>query len=353
MNPLNLKYCPCTLAEGFNTYSPSALRNMFFGKKVSHILDLDPPDISEEVAEKFRQNSKTISISGTQFKQSLVLEKNKLRLTQQGERGQYILKPIPIRPPFGRAEELPANEHLTMQIAKQVFNINTAECALIFFRNGEPAFITRRFDYNDDGASPDKVGVKVAQEDFASLSGFARGKDGEDYKNQGSYEDIARIMKKYTTAYLVEVEKFFERVLFNYLFSNGDAHLKNFSLSQTPGGDYILSPAYDLINTRVHIPSDSFFALRDGLFSADYSTESFKAPGFHAFDDFYEFGRKVGIMDSRITKILGKYRTESKEASDLIRSSFLTAEIKELYKSHYVDRLQMLNHSFSKRTKLD
>ena len=63
MNPSNLKYCPCTLAEGFNTYSPSALRNMFFGKKVSHILDFDPPDVSEEVAEKFRQNSKTISIS--------------------------------------------------------------------------------------------------------------------------------------------------------------------------------------------------------------------------------------------------------------------------------------------------
>ncbi len=88
MNSIDLKYCPCTLAEGFNTYSPSALRNMFFGKKVSHVLDFDPPDASEEVAEKFRQNSKTISISGAQFKQSLILEKNKLRLTQPGESGQ-------------------------------------------------------------------------------------------------------------------------------------------------------------------------------------------------------------------------------------------------------------------------
>lgn len=335
MNSIELKYCPCTLAEGFTTYSPSALRNMFFGKKVSHILDFDPPDVSEEVAEKFRQNSKTISISGAQFKQSLILEKNKLRLTQPGENGQYILKPVPIRPPFGKAEEIPANEHLTMQIAKQVYGINTAECALIFFKNGEPAYITKRFDYNDEG-------VKIAQEDFASLSGFARGREGEEYKNQGSYEDIASVMKRHVGAYAVEVEKYFERIVFNYLFSNGDAHLKNFSLSQTPSGDYVLSPAYDLIDTRMHIPSDSFFALKDGLFSGDYSTESFKVLGFFAYDDFYEFGMKIGLLESRIRKILDKYRHDSRETSDLIRRSFLKAEVKELYKSHYIDRLMML-----------
>ena len=342
MNPSDLKYCPCTLAEGFNTYSPSALRNMFFGKKVSHVLDFDPPDVSEEVAEKFRQNSKTISISGAQFKQSLVLEKNKLRLTQPGESGQYILKPVPIRPPFGKPEELPANEHLTMQIAKQVYGINTAECALIFFKNGEPAYITKRFDYNSDG-------LKIAQEDFASLSGLARDKDGEEYKNHGSYEDIARVMKRHVGAYAVEAEKYYERIVFNYLFNNGDAHLKNFSLSQTQSGDYVLSPAYDMINTRIHIVSDSFFALRDGLFSWDYSTKSFKVLGFYAYDDFYEFGIKIGLMESRVGKILGKYRTESKETSDLICKSYLTTEVKEIYMLHYSDRLKMLNNSFAKK----
>lgn len=342
MNPLDLKYCPCTLADGFNTYSPSALRNMFFGRKVSHILDFDPPAVSEEVAEKFRQNSKTISISGVQFKQSLILEKNKLRLTQSEEKGQYILKPVPIHPPFGKPEELPANEHLTMQIAKQVYGINTAECALIFFKNGEPAYITKRFDY-------DEKGQKIAQEDFASLSGFARGKDGEDYRHQGSHEDVAMVMKKYITAYLVEAEKYFERVLFNYLFSNGDAHLKNFSLSQTPGGDYILSPAYDLIDTRVHIPSDSFFALRGGLFPNNYYTESFKVLGFYAYDDFFEFGVKIGLMESRIKKVLDKYRSENNETKDFLGRSFLSAEVKTLYGDHYADRLRMLNNSYMKK----
>ena len=150
-------------------------------------------------------------------------------------------------------------------------------------------------------------------------------------------------------AYAVEIEKYLERVVFNYLFSNGDAHLKNFSLSQTPSSDYVLSPAYDMINTRIHIASDSFFALSDGLFSNDYDTESFKALGFYAYDDFYEFGVKIGVMESRARKVLDKYRTESKDANGLIQRSFLSTNAKQLFQSHYMDRVKMLNNSYAKK----
>lgn len=53
-----LKYCPGTLAEGFTTYSQSCLRNVFNGKKVSHVLPYDPPQQNEEVAEQFMANTK-------------------------------------------------------------------------------------------------------------------------------------------------------------------------------------------------------------------------------------------------------------------------------------------------------
>jgi serine/threonine-protein kinase HipA len=334
-----IKYCPCTLSEGFNTYSPAGFRLLFNRKKVSHILEFNAPKIDEEVAEKLRQNSKTISISGVQFKQSLVLENNKLRLTEHGESGEYILKPIPFRPPFGKEEELPANEHLTMQIASQVYGISTAICALVFFKNGEPAYLTKRFDYAKNGS-------KIAQEDFASITGRSKEKDGIIYRNSGSYEDVARQMKKYVAAYAVEIEKYFERIIFNYLFSNGDAHLKNFSLQQTQQGDYLLSPAYDLINTTLHIPTDSFFALDDGLFSDDYETESFNILGFYAYDDFYEFGLRIGMLENRVKKIIDKYRIKNNNTLNLIEHSFLSRSAKELYKNHYLDRLKMLNNSF-------
>ena len=337
MNLADIKYCPSTLAEGHSAYSAAALRNLFNGRKVSHILEFDAPNVNEEVAEMLRQNSKNISISGAQFKQSLLLEKNKLRLTQPGEYGQYILKPIPFNPPFAKEEELPANEHLTMQIAKQAYGITIAECALIFFKNGEPAYITKRFDYNADGN-------KIAQEDFASLTGISKEKDGENFRSNGSYEDIAKAMKKYVSAYQIEIEKYYERMIFNYLFSNGDAHLKNFSLQQTESGDYLLSPAYDLIDTSIHIPADSFFALNDGLFSDAYKTESYNELGFYAYDDFYEFGIKIGVMESRVKKIMDKYRNENNVARKLIAHSFLSNEIKTLYYNHYLDRLKMLNN---------
>lgn len=64
---------------------------------------------------------------------------------------------------------------------------------------------------------------------------------------------MADIIKQYVSASSVEVLKFFRLVIFNFLFSNGDAHAKNFSLLETPSGDFILAPAYDLLNTRLHI----------------------------------------------------------------------------------------------------
>lgn len=341
MNLEELKYCPSTLAERFTTYSPAAIRNMFYGKKVSHILEFNPPEMDDEVAELFRQNSKIISISGVQFKQSFILEKNKLRLSKETETGLYILKPIPPRQPFRNVKELPANEHLTMQIAKQAYNIKTAESALLFFKNGEPAYITKRFDIGEDGS-------KVAQEDFATLSGRSKEIDGKYYKTKGSYEDVAQVMKKYISAYIPEIEKYFQLIIFNYLFSNEDAHLKNFSLRQTSEGDYVLSPAYDLTNTIIHIPDDSFLALEDGLFSNSYETESFKVLGYYAYDDFYEFGIKIGVRKNRVVGIMDKFRAENHKVHEMIKRSFLSEPVKVLYRKQYLERLKMLNTSFSR-----
>ncbi|WP_308993790.1 HipA domain-containing protein [Mariniflexile litorale] len=97
---------------------------------------------------------------------------------------------------------MPANEYLTMQIAQQIFRIETAENALRFFKNGDPAYITKRFDLKEDGS-------KRAQEDFATLAGRAPQTHGEDFKY--------------------------------------------FSLIETPLGDYRLNPVYDLLNSRIHI----------------------------------------------------------------------------------------------------
>jgi serine/threonine-protein kinase HipA len=327
-----IKTCPGTLAEGFFSYSPGCLRRMFNGKKVPHLLQYDTPSHDEEVAREFMDNRKRISISGVQEKLSMLLEKNVLRLTLEGEQGTYILKPIPrdIRNP----EQVPANEHLTMQIARQVFGINTAENAMIFFQDGTPAYITRRFDVKEDG-------TKRGKEDFASLAGKSSDNSGPNFKYDYSYEEMGALIRRYVPAWRIEIEKFYTIVLFNYLFSNGDAHLKNFALLESDTGDYLLSPAYDLINTRIHV-DDTDFALDKGLFIDTYRSDGFQKTGHATFPDFVEFGKRVGVNEPRIQKISAPFLVNQPLVDNLIHNSFLNEKSKRAYLLHYQTRLNQL-----------
>lgn len=332
MNVSEIKYCPGTLAKGFNTYSKTCLKRVFNGKKVSHVLPYNPPQFSEEDTQKFIENRKRISISGVQEKLSLILDKNKLRLTNEGEKGNYILKPIP--KDLKNVDQVPANEHLTMQIARQVYGINTAENALIFFKNGEPAYITKRFDVKNDG-------TKWGKEDFASLAGKTSENTGTNFKYEYSYEQLAKLVKKFVPAYLVELEKLFSIIVFNYLFSNGDAHLKNFSILETISGDYILSPAYDLINTRIHV-DDTDFALDGGLFKDNFKSEKMKNNGHAGLKDFHEFANRLEIKKTRRDKLLKAFLEKQLMVEKLIRQSFLNDKTKRAYLLHYQTKRNQL-----------
>ncbi len=334
-----IEYCPGTLAEGFDTYSPTCLKRLFNGKKVSHILPYNPPHVSEEDAEKFQQNRKRLSISGVQEKVSLLLDKSTLRLTDEGKQGTYILKPIPRD--LRKVDQVPANEHLTMQIARQVFNIHTAENALIFFKNGDPAYITKRFDVTEDG-------LKIGKEDFATLAGKSAETAGSNFKYEFSYEEMVELVHRYIPAAMVELEKFFSLILFNYLICNGDAHLKNYAVIESKQGDYILSPAYDLINTSLHV-DDTAMALNDYLFKGEYTTESYEANGFFAYDDFYEFGKKIGLVEKRMIKILDTFRSNRQIVQSFIKRSYLHDEMKKAYLNSYLDKLKALNYSMANR----
>lgn len=321
MNLEEIRYCPGTLADGYSTYSPSCIRNMFNGKRVSHILPYDQPENNEQVKEQFMENRKRISISGVQEKLSFLLEKNSLRLTKEGEQGTYILKPIPRD--LKKVDQVPANEHLTMQIAKQVYGVNTAENAMIFFKNGSPAYITKRFDVKDEKN-------KWGKEDFASLAGKTQDNAGPNFKYDYSYEEAGLLLQKYVSAWRVEIEKYFSLVVFNFLFSNGDAHLKNFSLLESSKGDYFLSPAYDLVNTRLHV-DDTDFALEKGLFADDFKSEQYKKFGHPSKSDFSEFAKRIGVIESRFAKLIDPFLERQPFVEKLINHSFLSDANKRAY----------------------
>ena len=325
MNLKDIHRCPSTLKEGHHSYSTNALKRVFKGRKVSHVLPYRSPAANDVADILFKENRMRISISGVQEKFSVLLEKNKLRLTKYGEQGDYILKPIPN---IGKnSDMMPANEHLTMQIAQQVYSIETAENALIFFSNGKPAYITKRFDV-------DAEGNKRAQEDFASIAQRTPQTHGENYKYLGNYFELLELLKKYVPAYNVEAPKLFKLILFNYLFSNGDAHFKNFSLVQTEFGDYKLSPAYDLLNSRMHI-SDNDFALEEGLLPATYAKGK-------VHEQFYTLGELAGINAKSINGIFSLLSSKKTEVQSLISRSFLSESLKINYEQSYLTRLNKL-----------
>ena len=333
MSLQEIKYCPSTLQPGFATYSAAAQQALFGSrsKKVAHILPFGSPGNSEFTRE-YNDERKRISISGVQEKYSLQLQKNSLLLTDTG--GTHILKPVPMER-LARVNDLPANEHVSMQIARQVYGIKTAACGMIFFDNGSPAYFTRRFDYKPDGDG------KYQVEDFATLLAKTPEREGNSFKYNACYLDIAKQIKRHVAAAPVALLDFFRLVVFNYLIANGDAHLKNFSLMETGQGDFLLAPAYDLLCTALHI-DDAPLALHDGLYDGDHNEKGFSTFGTYTRASFVAFAEMAGINPTLAGNVVNELMQGTAAAIELVERSFLSDESKQKYTAILKDRHRCL-----------
>ena len=130
-------------------------------------------------------------------------------------------------------------------------------------------------------------------------------------------------------------------VIFNFLFSNGDAHLKNFGLLETAHGDFILSPAYDLLNTRIHV-SDADFALKKALFADGSRSVLWQRTGHPVKADFYRFGEVIGIAPKRIEKLLAPFLARQEKVTQLTANSFLGEPVKHAYLNYYYQKINLL-----------
>ena len=332
MNPTDINICPSLLTEGHHSYSPAALNRLLEGMPISHILDFDSPTSVNTDGREAIRNIGRLSLSGAQPKFGLIIGKDgRLRYSQEEEQSTYILKPRPTGYQIINHDYCAANENLTMQMASQVYGIETAANGLCFFRDGQMAYITRRFDVH--------AGGKYAQEDFASLMGLTKANGGSDFKyNNGSYEECAYIIRKYVKSAPVDILRFFKIILFNFITLNDDAHLKNFSLVSN-GREYHLSPAYDLVNTSLQIYTPRIFALDNGLFQEGmHLTDTRQVSA----DDFIELGRRIGLPEKLVIQELKRFSTPSEKADALIERSFLSDNLKQLYRSGYHYRQSMI-----------
>lgn len=322
--------CHCCLKETENDFCRSCSQRLFSKANFSAMLKFTLPSIVQGT----NQNTRRISISGAQAKYSLRIVSKELEPTDNN--GTYILKPA-TNMQFRLFADMPANEHITMQMAKQIFKLNVAESALLRFTTGEYTYLTKRFDIRNDGS-------KILQEDLAQTAGLSSDANGSNFKYESlSYEEIAYILKQHVSASPIAIEQFFKVLLFNYLVCNGDAHIKNFSIySPHQDGVYELTPAYDLINTSLH--ADDFRTALD-LFKDEenYNGKFFKDNGFYGASDFLEFARRIGIVEKRAQKFILDITAHIPEMDEMLDKSFLSDEAKVLYKERIRDRAKALS----------
>lgn len=234
---MNCFFCYKPLADGEVDYHKSCARKIFESTTVP-VLPYTRANIKELAREIV---SASTTVTGAQAKLSLDITRGHAgepqRFTIVGLWGRFILKPQ-----TDRFANLPENEDLTMHLAEAA-GIKTVPHSLIRFADGELCYITHRVDRT-------KNGDKIAMEDMCQLSERLT----ED-KYKGSYERIAKLIKQYSAAPLLDVVNFWEVVVFSWLTGNADMHLKNFSLYR-PADNYMLTPAYDLLSTSIVMPED-------------------------------------------------------------------------------------------------
>ncbi len=164
-------------------------------------------------------------------------------------------------------EDLPTivqNEHLSLSLARELLGedaVTRARLAKLRDIDGI-ALLVERFDRDGE--------ERLRLEDFAQILSRPRGRTFEG-KYDGSYEEAADVVVRYSARGRIDLDRFFRLVVFNLVLGNADAHLKNFSLLERPEG-LRLSPAYDLINTLAYPVYDRITALSIGGRKREFDT---------------------------------------------------------------------------------
>ena len=286
-------------------FHPGCARK-FFGIETAPILPYTRDNMSELAHQVIRTSA---SVTGVQAKMSLDVNrggKNEpAKFTIVGLWGKYIFKPQ-----SGKYPCLPELEDLTMKMAEAA-HIRTARHTLIRLADGELGYLTLRMDRGRNGK-------KISMLDMCQLTNRLT-----EHKYYGTYMQLAETIKKYSSAPMLDVQRFWEIVLFSWMTGNSDMHCKNFSLLDSGNGEYVLSPAYDLLAVLLADPQDT-----------EEMAMSFMVGGNkNGFDrnTFITAFTQSGIPAAVANKMIERMKSFLPKWKELISQSFLPEEMKMDY----------------------
>jgi serine/threonine-protein kinase HipA len=182
----------------------------------------------------------------------------------------------------------------------------------------ETALVVTRFDRTP-------TGEKLRAEDFAQVLAKPRGQNYAG-KYDSSYEEVANVIKEYSSRPEVDLARLFRRLVVFALVANADAHLKNFTLLERPEG-LRLSPIYDVVNVGIYGGFDQNLAL--AIAGDRVPLERVTQPLLAAF------GLRIGLSDRAIAGIFRDLKTKVRQAEKVL--AVPAAEGPEGFISRYVE----------------
>lgn len=314
---MNCLCCGKPLSTPDETGWHKACIKRFFGTTKLPEIEIDDKTLNLLATET---TNKGFTVPGVQKKLSLhlVSDSRKPRLTLVNYPTGYILKPQ-----VAEFEALPESEQLIMTMADMA-GISTVTHALIK-GNAGLAYITKRVDRN---LTDDKIEM-LAMEDFCQLDLRLT----ED-KYRGSYERCAKIIKQYSSRVGIDMAEFYIRLVFCFIVGNSDMHLKNFSLIETAegSGEYVLSPAYDLLPVNANMPADKEqFAL-----AMNGKKLNIRKGDFLKFADTCDISRQTAEkLIENLVKLTPKWLS-------MCEKSLLPDELKDRLKKIIIERTEVL-----------
>ncbi len=285
----------------------------FFGMQNAPDLPYSLNDLDALAAQVIKSQT---TLTGVQAKLSLHLDRHEgsRRLTIVGLWGDYIFKPQ-----TRTHKTLPENEDLTMHLA-EIAKIKVVPHTLIRLQDGTLGYLTKRIDRTSDGG-------KIPMEDMCQLT-----ERQTEYKYKSSYEQIAKVIAKYSYVPLLDLTDFYEQVFFSWLVGNNDMHLKNFSM-YAPKGKWFLTPAYDLLNVSMANPKDT-----EELALTLNGRKKRITKG-----DLVSAMTLSGIAPKVFDNMLEKYRKLLPKFYSTIDMSFLDDKSKLAYKQSLTSRLERIS----------
>lgn len=187
-----------------------------------------------------------LSLAGAQDKIAVRVHGDQVSLPLDGAPSTHILKPA-----IERFEGVVFNEALSMKLAAAV-GLPTAP---VEFRTVEDMtfLLVERYDRVHRQGSDEEFPIeRVHQEDFCQALGIV---PETKYQKEGgpSLRDCFNLLREVSSAPVIDLARFLDAVIFNYLVGNNDAHGKNFSLLYPGAGtgdlQVRLAPLYDIVST--------------------------------------------------------------------------------------------------------